>query len=91
MRRKTSLAVLPDAPSDVSYVGLDDSAYYTEIHGRRMNSMNPRYMLPADADEVRVSFGELICEMRTYESNCFFFLPSVQNFITVWFNFFLGE
>lgn len=58
MRRKTSLAVPLDVPTDVAYVGLDDSAYFTEIHGRRINSMNSRYMLPADADEVRVSLGE---------------------------------
>ena len=55
MRRK-SPSILPlNVPSEVSYVGEDDSEYFTEVHGRRLNSMNMRYMLPADADEIRVS------------------------------------
>jgi len=55
MRRKLP-AILPlNVPSEVSYVGEDDSEYFTEVHGRRVNSMNTRYMLPADADEIRRS------------------------------------
>jgi hypothetical protein len=42
-------------PSELSYVGEDDSEYFTEVYGRRVNSMNKRYMLPADADEIRVN------------------------------------
>jgi len=48
--------ILPlNVPSELSYVGEDDSEYFTEVYGRRVNSMNKRYMLPADADEIRVN------------------------------------
>jgi hypothetical protein len=54
MQQNTTLVLPLNVPSEVSYVGEDDSEYFIEVHGRRVNSMNTRYMLPADADEVRV-------------------------------------
>lgn len=44
-----------NVPSEVTYVGEDDSEFFTQIHGRNVNTINQRYMLPADADEIRVS------------------------------------
>lgn len=33
----------------------DTEDYFRHVHGRRLNALNPRYMLPADDDELRVS------------------------------------
>jgi hypothetical protein len=41
-------------------VGEDDSEYFTDVYGRRMNNMNKRYMLPADADEIRVNLHSVL-------------------------------
>lgn len=57
MQRKIPAVAPLNVPSEVSYVGEDDSEFFTHIHGRKMNSMNQRYMLPADEDEVRVSLA----------------------------------
>ncbi|KAF8921217.1 S-adenosyl-L-methionine-dependent methyltransferase [Mucidula mucida] len=43
----------PDNDDDVSYVGDDDSAFFRQVHGRQLNTLNPTYMLPADEDEVK--------------------------------------
>lgn len=32
----------------------DDSDYFRTIHGRALNTLNDRYMLPVDHDEVKV-------------------------------------
>lgn len=69
MRRKIPHILPLNVPSQVSYVGEDDSEYFTEIHGRKINSMNLRYMLPSDADEIRVSTRSLIdISQRSYLS-----------------------
>lgn len=36
---------------DISY---DDAEYFKTVYGRTLNRLNPRYMLPADEDEVKV-------------------------------------
>ena len=59
---KSPLILPLNVPSEVSYVGEDDSEYFIEIHGRKINSMNLRYMLPADADEVRVGLKLISCK-----------------------------
>ena len=41
--------------NQITYVGEDDSQFFTEIHGRRFNALSQRYMLPADEEEIRVS------------------------------------
>ena len=41
--------------ANITHVSFDDPVLFTEIHGRRMNTMNPRYLLPVDHDEIRVS------------------------------------
>lgn len=41
--------------NQVTFVGDDDSVYFTEIHGRRFNALSARYMLPADKEEIHVS------------------------------------
>ncbi|KAH0827166.1 hypothetical protein J3R83DRAFT_4857 [Lanmaoa asiatica] len=41
--------------NQITYVGEDDSQFFTEIHGRRFNVISQRYMLPADEEEIRVS------------------------------------
>lgn len=51
-RSSTNDAV--DANDDVACVGDDDSAFFRTLHGRKLNSMNNRYMLPADEDELKV-------------------------------------
>ncbi|KAF9053768.1 S-adenosyl-L-methionine-dependent methyltransferase [Hymenopellis radicata] len=45
----------PDSDDDVSYVGDDDSAFFRQVHGRQLNTLNTTYMLPADEDEVKRS------------------------------------
>ncbi|KAJ8700323.1 hypothetical protein PTI98_003364 [Pleurotus ostreatus] len=32
----------------------DDSDYFRNVHGRALNALNERYMLPVDHDEVKV-------------------------------------
>lgn len=44
-----------DVPDEIIWVGEDDSSFFRIIHGRKLNALNKRYMLPADADEIRVS------------------------------------
>lgn len=39
----------------VTYVGEDDSQFFTELYGRRLSALSQRYMLPADKEEIRVS------------------------------------
>lgn len=41
--------------NQITYVGDDDSQFFTELHGRRFNALSRRYMLPADDEENRVS------------------------------------
>jgi len=41
--------------NQITFVGEDDSQYFTEIHGRRFNALSRRYMLPADAEEIQRS------------------------------------
>lgn len=41
--------------NQITYVGEDDSHYFTERHGRRFNALSQRYMLPSDEEEIRVS------------------------------------
>ncbi|KAF5380899.1 hypothetical protein D9615_004003 [Tricholomella constricta] len=41
--------------ADVSYLGDDDSEFFRTVHGRSLNTLNSRYMLPADRDEVKRS------------------------------------
>jgi len=45
----------PALNCEISYVGEDDSEFFRRVHGRALNTMNTRYMLPGDADEVRRS------------------------------------
>ncbi|KAF7965826.1 hypothetical protein HWV62_41266 [Athelia sp. TMB] len=52
MKRKHETGSLDDLES---FVGEDDSKYFAEILGRKINTMNQRYMLPADADEIKRS------------------------------------
>jgi hypothetical protein len=43
-------------PPDISYIlGEDDTDFFRNVHGRTLNTLNPRYMLPVDRDEVKVS------------------------------------
>ncbi|KAF7976349.1 hypothetical protein HWV62_5921 [Athelia sp. TMB] len=53
MKRKHNSESL--AEPELSFVGDDDSKYFAEIHGRKINTMNQRYMLPADEDEIKRS------------------------------------
>jgi hypothetical protein len=40
---------------ETTYVGESDGAkYFRRDHGKTLNSMNGRYMLPVDEDEIRV-------------------------------------
>jgi hypothetical protein len=41
--------------NQITYVGENDSPFFTERHGRRFNALSQRYMLPADEEEIRVS------------------------------------
>ncbi|EIW85136.1 S-adenosyl-L-methionine-dependent methyltransferase [Coniophora puteana RWD-64-598 SS2] len=41
--------------NQLSFVGEDDSQFFCQIHGRRFNVLNDRYMLPSDEEEVRRS------------------------------------
>ena len=43
-------------PPDISILGDDDTEFFRTVHGRVLNTMNPRYMLPADKDEIEVCF-----------------------------------
>jgi len=36
------------------WVGENASDFFVYKHGRKLNSLNPRYMLPVDDDEIRV-------------------------------------
>ncbi|RDB21118.1 Secondary metabolism regulator LAE1 [Hypsizygus marmoreus] len=40
---------------DISYIGDDDSEFFRTVHGRSLNALNSRYMLPVDQDEVKRS------------------------------------
>ncbi|KAF7983757.1 hypothetical protein HWV62_18946 [Athelia sp. TMB] len=40
---------------DFEFVGEDDSRFFNERYGRRMNTMNKRYTLPVDGDEIKRS------------------------------------
>lgn len=40
---------------DLAYVGDDDSQFFRLLYGKTLNTLNPRYLLPADEDERRVS------------------------------------
>lgn len=87
MRRKLPHVLPLNVPSEISYVGEDDSEYFTELHGRKMNSMNTRYMLPADADEIRVSLGLAVICSSFFSfflslSILAYILSSVLSFIT---------
>jgi hypothetical protein len=42
------------SPSDVSFVGDDDSSYFRTVHGRSLNTLNTTYLLPVDQDEIKV-------------------------------------
>lgn len=42
------------SPPDIPYLGEDDADFFQNIHGRTLNTLNPRYMLPVDRDEVKV-------------------------------------
>jgi hypothetical protein len=44
----------PKALCETTYVGEDDTKYFRRTHGRTLNTMNERYMLPVDEDEVQV-------------------------------------
>ncbi|KAL0946581.1 hypothetical protein HGRIS_012783 [Hohenbuehelia grisea] len=44
-----------NSPSELLELGDDDSSYYRWVHGRALNSLNPRYMLPVDADAIKRS------------------------------------
>ncbi|GLB34900.1 putative methyltransferase [Lyophyllum shimeji] len=41
--------------ADVSYLGDDDSEFFRTVHTRSLNTLNSRYMLPVDRDEVKRS------------------------------------
>ncbi|KAF8077893.1 S-adenosyl-L-methionine-dependent methyltransferase [Lyophyllum atratum] len=41
--------------ADVSYLGDDDSEFFRTVHDRSLNTLNSRYMLPVDRDEVKRS------------------------------------
>lgn len=54
-----------------TFVGEDASRYFTQLHGRRRNVLNERYMLPADEDEIRrYSYHhrilQFVCAGRNY-------------------------
>jgi hypothetical protein len=50
----------PAASYEISFVGEDDSEYFRRVHNRTLNTMNTRYMLPVDADEVRVRYPDSV-------------------------------
>ena len=39
---------------DISILGDDDTEFFRDVHGRILNTLNPRYMLPVDRDEIKV-------------------------------------
>jgi hypothetical protein len=41
-------------PPDISILGEDDTEFFRAVHGRILNTLNTRYMLPADRDEIKV-------------------------------------
>jgi hypothetical protein len=41
-------------PPDFSILGDDDTEFFRTVHGRILNTLNPRYMLPADEEEIKV-------------------------------------
>jgi len=41
--------------ADVSYLGDDNSEFFRTVHTRSLNTLNLRYMLPVDRDEVKRS------------------------------------
>ncbi|KAJ3732232.1 S-adenosyl-L-methionine-dependent methyltransferase [Lentinula guzmanii] len=41
--------------AEVSFIGEDDSEYFRRLFDRTFNNLNPRYLLPADEDEVKRS------------------------------------
>ncbi|KDQ65156.1 hypothetical protein JAAARDRAFT_202378 [Jaapia argillacea MUCL 33604] len=43
---------LSDCFDAETFVGKDDTMFFRQVHGRRLNAMNPRYLLPADKDEL---------------------------------------
>ncbi|EIN07303.1 S-adenosyl-L-methionine-dependent methyltransferase [Punctularia strigosozonata HHB-11173 SS5] len=49
-RRRSDSPEWTDADA---YVGDDDDEFFRELDGRRFNAMVPRYLLPADEDEIR--------------------------------------
>ncbi|KAF9464756.1 S-adenosyl-L-methionine-dependent methyltransferase [Collybia nuda] len=43
------------SPPEISYLGEDDADFFQNVDGRILNTLNPRYMLPVDRDEVKRS------------------------------------
>jgi hypothetical protein len=39
---------------DYTVLGDDDTEFFRTVHGRTLNTLNPRYMLPVDVDEIKV-------------------------------------
>jgi len=47
-------------PPEISYLGDDDKEFFRNVHGRLLNTLNPRYLLPVDRDEIKVfSFNDI--------------------------------
>ena len=45
---------------EISNLGDDDTEFFRHTHGRILNTLNPRYMLPVDSDEIKVvSFNSI--------------------------------
>jgi hypothetical protein len=43
-----------DDDSDDCFLPVDDVELFYEMHGRRFNVLNTVYLLPSDADEIKV-------------------------------------
>ena len=47
------------------YVGENDAEFFKESYGRRLNTLNPRYKLPVDSDEIKVCMLQYIHSIKT--------------------------
>jgi hypothetical protein len=44
---------------DDCYLSIEGLEFFREIHGRRFNTLNPTYFLPADDEEIKVNSLEV--------------------------------
>lgn len=47
----------------VEPVGDAQDSFFRSVHGRTLNTLNPSYLLPVDADEVKVTLIFSRCRM----------------------------